>query len=409
MAEDRLVEVRVKGLRTLADVRLRLGGLTVLLGENGAGKSSLIEVFELLRKAAEPNYVQNLGAHGGLPLLLRQGAADLEIGVRIEGAGDPIDYRFAIAFEGNQVVVVREAMDLGPRPGHADALEVIRRTRASNSVVFDQQTRQRVPISIDPGALLVSAFGVLPPQEAIGRTVAVLRRVDVHVPFDVRALWVCKERGWTAPLRDPSLIEPAVSLARVGDNLANAFHSLKNEQSKQHWDETMDLVRLGLGQDVASINTQTAAGGGQIALSMELRGLGKQIPAAAMADGSLAYLAFIALARLGPPRSLLAFDEPELHLHPRLLVRVLGLFESLARKGPVVLATQSDRLLDALSDPVASAVLCRVSSDGGPSPRWATELARPNAEALAKWLERYRGLGELRGVGAEDLVMTEAS
>jgi predicted ATPase len=41
---DRITELRVQGVRTLADVRLRLDGLTVLIGDNGSGKSTLIEV-----------------------------------------------------------------------------------------------------------------------------------------------------------------------------------------------------------------------------------------------------------------------------------------------------------------------------------------------------------------------------
>ena len=82
---DRIVELRVKGLRSIADVRLKIGGLTVLIGENGAGKSTLIEALELVRKAAAPSYVHNLSTHGGLPLLLREGASELELGLRIEG------------------------------------------------------------------------------------------------------------------------------------------------------------------------------------------------------------------------------------------------------------------------------------------------------------------------------------
>lgn len=40
---DRITQLRVKGLRTLADVTLPLGELTVLIGENGVGKSSVEE------------------------------------------------------------------------------------------------------------------------------------------------------------------------------------------------------------------------------------------------------------------------------------------------------------------------------------------------------------------------------
>jgi predicted ATPase len=45
MSNDRITEIHVRGMRTLADVKLSLGGLTVLIGDNGSGKSSLIEAL----------------------------------------------------------------------------------------------------------------------------------------------------------------------------------------------------------------------------------------------------------------------------------------------------------------------------------------------------------------------------
>jgi predicted ATPase len=73
-----ITELRIAGLRTLADVVLPLDGLTVLIGNNGSGKSSLIEGIELLRKLSEPNFYSLLHEHhGGLPGLLRRGIHEL--------------------------------------------------------------------------------------------------------------------------------------------------------------------------------------------------------------------------------------------------------------------------------------------------------------------------------------------
>ena len=63
MNSDRIRRISVKGLRCLEDVTLELGEMTVLIGENGSGKSSIVEACELLRRAGfeqfgMPQYVQ---------------------------------------------------------------------------------------------------------------------------------------------------------------------------------------------------------------------------------------------------------------------------------------------------------------------------------------------------------------
>ncbi|MCS6861346.1 MAG: AAA family ATPase [Abditibacteriales bacterium] len=48
--------VKVKGYKCLADVGLELRDLMVLIGPNGAGKTALLEVFALLRDAAQDRF-----------------------------------------------------------------------------------------------------------------------------------------------------------------------------------------------------------------------------------------------------------------------------------------------------------------------------------------------------------------
>jgi predicted ATPase len=127
----------------------------------------------------------------------------------------------------------------------------------------------------------------------------------------------------------------------------------------------------------------------------------KPLPLESLSEGQVAYLSFIALAELNRGRSLLAFDEPENHLHPALLSRVVWMFEEIAEDCPVIVATQSDRLLDGLDKPEQSVVLCELDSQR------ATRLRRPNTERLAEWLINYRGLGTLRAEGYEQHVFDD--
>jgi hypothetical protein len=64
----------------------------------------------------------------------------------------------------------------------------------------------------------------------------------------------------------------------------------------------------------------------------------------------------------------------------------------------VVIATHSDRLLDSLSEPARSAILCDLDEQR------RLRLRRPDRAQLARWLQEYRGLGQLRAEGYDQLV-----
>jgi predicted ATPase len=164
-------------------------------------------------------------------------------------------------------------------------------------------------------------------------------------------------------------------------------------------------VRLGLGYDVETISLRAGSSGGTHSLWLKMQGQDELISASSISDGMLAYLAFVALYRLPrPDRSLLVFDEPDLHLHPELLGRVVGYFERIAEDCPVLLTTHSDRLLDGLSNPAQSVRVCQLEQPGA-----KTQLSTLDAEGLASWLEKYRGLGDLRSAGHLRQIIAEPS
>jgi predicted ATPase len=386
---DRISEIRIRGMKACEDVVLCPNALTVLIGDNGSGKSTILEALELLSRAAlDPDWLRSsfIRRHGGLEALLRQGSDELVLGVTIEGEGRPrLTYEIAIAASGSRTVIARETLDA--HSGRETPLHVIQRTE-DRTRVFDVTVKGLVSIEVT-NELVLTHFGEAA-QPHIARVKAILAKLDVHVPFAVGALWVPAERP-SFSLRGAQPPEPTDALERLGHNLALCFHTLRNEHSER-WPEILDRVRLGLGPEVGDIVTPFLGRG--IELALRWQGLRKPIPAQSLSDGQLSFLAFVALVELGQDR-LIAFDEPESHLHPMLLARVAWMLEAKAEHTPVIVTTHSDRFLDALSNPASSVVLCELDS------RRATQLHRPDPTALAQWLERYRGLGEIRAEGYE--------
>lgn len=387
----------MQGLRTLADVTLRLGGLTVLIGDNGSGKSSLLEACEILRRAAGESFTDEFQQiHGGAAGLFRFGATQLKLSVRVDVGGWLLEYSFAIRdggfIDSEWLGIIYETEDQDP-DWREPPKDLLKRNGESFGFAIEDADGLLPNKRIDSRHLALTSFGKFAPHWMMQAVIDALRGIDVQLPFDTTARWAQRTRGIQSSLRGSTTIEPAETLSRFGQNLASAFNSLKNDFSEAHWRETMDYVRLGLGQDVEAINTRADPGGGVIALRLKYAGLDAQVPAFTLSDGMLAYLCFVALHRLNTKKSLIAFDEPETHLHPELLMRVLGFFEVMAEERPVLLTTHSDRLLDGLSDPAGSVVLCELDEQR------ATRLVRPDAGALADWLQDYRGLGDVRSAG----------
>ena len=393
---ERIAELHLAGMRSIEEVSLVLDGLTVLIGPNGSGKSTILEAFELLRLLGKDQLDPELDkSHGGLSSLRRRGSRSMSLSVRVEGSGRPLLYDLELG-GGYGVEVVSEGLRRQSQSGW-DPLLV--RTGPSTAEYRRGGGEKNVePIrNLTPQRLALHAFGFNEQPLDVARVVTALTKLEVHVPFDVHPAWTQKGPNSTA-LRRSNVLRPTRKLERFGENLANAWHALKNDFSEEHWRETMRAVRAGLGPEINSVATQADPGGGQIAIKLRYPD-GSEDPAFTLSDGTLAYLAFVALSRLAElpegRTSLLAFDEPELHLHPELLVRVVGFFEEMARTQPVVLATHSDRLLDVLSNPADSVVLCELDEER------RTVLSRPNRARLEEWLERFRGVGALRAEGLE--------
>lgn len=393
MPQDRITKILVDGLRTLDHIELEIRGLAVLAGVNGSGKSSIVESCEILHRAASPKFIEEFVAiHGGFDSLKRFGALSMRFGVRIEGAGPPLEYTFTIE-ELLGLYISAESLKVFENGSPVTVIERKERTAS----VLDETLGLTEPRGFPGAGLLLTGFGFKYPHSAMRRVVNALQQIEVHVGFEILPAWVARELSRPPNMRASAVHKPADTLKRLGGNLANVYETLRSDAKE--WPLTMEYVRIGLGDDIEDVRPERLRAGEGMMLWLKYRSAEKEVPSSSLSDGTLDYLAFVAFARLKSQRSLAVFDEPELHLHPALLMRVLDLLESMAQETSVLISTHSDRLLDGLSEPAASIVLCELDSDR------ATNIARPDPALLEKWLVKYRGFGDLRAEGLEEKVL----
>lgn len=392
--KDRITKLNLTNVRGIQNLHLDLKGMTVLIGDNGSGKSTILECLDLLRQAAHPViFIKDvLSRRGGMDGILRHGQESFTLSACVEGSGPALSYEFEVGYEGTRPIIRSETLLV--QEGEDDWIPALIRTPSKVSIfnLDSGQSETSRALSDSHQGLMISQFGI-EAQTAFTRLKNALEKIDYHVPFETRALWQQGETDAKGP-RWPANVEEVDALTRYGTNLATCFLELKNSGSTR-WSGILERIQLGLGEDFADLQTKPVGRG-----KVELRALFRSapdhpVPAEFLSDGQLAYLCFVALTEMNRGRSLLAFDEPEVHLHPGLLTRVIWLLEEMAEETPVILATHSDKLLDALQEPAKSVILCRLDANR------AVNIVRPDQTALNNWLEDYRGIGEIRTAGYE--------
>jgi predicted ATPase len=110
-----------------------------------------------------------------------------------------------------------------------------------------------------------------------------------------------------------------------------------------------------------------------------------------LSDGTLRWLALLAILLNPNPAPVTCIDEPELGLHPDMMPTLADLLRDTSARTQLIVTTHSTGLVDAFSDDPEAVCVCE-KVDG------ATKIQRLSSERLAVWLEDY-GLGRLWASG----------
>ena len=388
----RILELHVQGFRSLKDVTWKPGKLNVLIGPNGTGKSNLLRLLELLSVSAQGRLGRHIQAAGGMEPLVWDGASrEITIAVKtspiIPGRSeerDALTYSISLARlgESSSYKISHELlgnyyrMDRGERPEPFKFLE----REGMVAHVFDN-----------------AGNGLMVPQESLSEEESLLSiasgpfSYNQYIPPYQREL-----AGWSlyhdlhvnqgAAIRQPAVARMEKRVSPDGQNLINVLHTLYT--GDRDFKKEIDLaMRAAFGDDFEELVFPPAADQ-RIQLRMRWKSLRREQSASDLSDGTLRFLALLAVFASPSAAPIIAVDEPETGLHPSMLPIVAEYAVEASRRAQVIMTTHSPALLDAFDeDDLPQATIA--SWEGG-----QTILRTIRGNVLDQWLENY-SMGEL--------------
>ena len=81
---EQLQQVRICGYRSVRDLRLELGQITVVRGANGVGKTNLYRAIQTLAATTNRDFLQSVALEGGMDSMCWAGSRKRKEPVRIE-------------------------------------------------------------------------------------------------------------------------------------------------------------------------------------------------------------------------------------------------------------------------------------------------------------------------------------
>ena len=438
---QRFLNLTVRGFRRLAKVDLELRPLTVLIGANGVGKSSLLDALSILASSAQGRLNAAVSEMSGLAAMMTYDrASEVGFGISMTVPNyEPLGYSLSLRPQGAAYLIDRETLQQR-REGHphpflhidsrgtdikyfeVDQGKLVRPNLGPNKLVRPKsEPGKRVhtasePINLivrpksEPGKRVHTASDpinliVRPKSEPGKRVHPVLEPINLirpnwehnplesslsQVPKLFRAPEEFRQRLASStfyhvlnveprsPVRLPQAMRPAPLPGKDGEDLVSSLYYLR-EADPDRFEAVEDSLKAAFPGFKRLDFPPVAAG--TLAMTWRDTNFSKPLYMHQVSEGMLRFLWLAALLQSPGLTALTLLDEPEVSLHPELLSLLAGLLREAAQRTQIVVATHSDRLIRFLKP--NEVVVMDAAEDGTSTLTWADKLN------LEQWLDEY--------------------
>lgn len=380
--------IEVKGYRLLDQFNADFGQLTVVIGANATGKSSLIDFLQVITRSVEFPLKDVLGWEGGLSSVLSAFGKPDKLSwklkfqkpvenpiLRIAPLKDNVVYVYEVVIgteRYDQPVpdyeVVRTAKSYGE---HVEPFKLLEATRY-RSQIYSYKYHGLVPfdevVTEEPPSLFGSnkeqeievEENLFPEPPELSEQERSLRLAQMRffkeypilswIRFLISAFrfYPGFEIGRYSKLRtQPAEIHASTMLSSNGENLGTVLHEiLTRADYMQAADEIRGFLRVAY-PSFENIFAETTFGTpAKVLVRIREKGMKRQLELWEFSDGVIRFLCLCAALLNPAPPPFIAIDEPEVGLHPKLLPIVADMVKTASEKTQVLITTHSPDFLN---------------------------------------------------------------
>ena len=339
-----------RNFKSIAELDLDLGPLTVLVGPNGCGKGNVIDVLRFIRDALRGGLDSAIASRQGIGAVRRStpkgGARDVEVGLLAQKGDFSLEYGFVIGARSGIHRVKSERAAIAPAGPGGEPVEL--RIREGRMVRPLPPFDDRLETSELSLPLLGRTLLSDPARTPGGRCAAARASRDLAGVLGSLASMQFY-RLLPCAMREPRRQVTSHSLSEDGSNLASVLRGMDEGD-----DPCLGEISSALGRAAPGLSDpHVRQSGGFIAVRLRHRpvvgaGPGATFDLSRESDGTVRLLGLLTALYQGGPASLIGAEEPELTMHPRALDVLAEIVVEAAARRQVLATTHSPDLIDRL-------------------------------------------------------------
>lgn len=334
-----LQSLRLSGYRSLRDLRLRLGRVTVIRGANGVGKTNIYRALRLLSALARGDFSEAVAAEGGMRSLLWAG--NTEHARLTTFSAEVLSETFSYEFECGLMPVSRSAFKLDPDI----KLEALRYGKK----LLAKRTSCQVRLADAKGSMHTLA-------EPIGSSESMLALIrdlqnyplllNARLSLERWRFYHSMRTDPEAPARRPVRGCWSPVLAEDASNLPAVIQTISETNEATAFHTALQQAFPGSRLHIEC--------GDWFRLAWQAHDLPRTLAGHELSDGTLQFICLSAVLCSPRPPPLLVLNEPETSLNESVFPALAELILKASERSQILIISHSQPLCAAL------ATLCKV-------------------------------------------------